>query len=243
MPYFVTILTDWSAVPTTCVGNVSIVSSSSGPGGVLAVCNLGCFCGLSVMGDDKAIEELTEKLRNFNASLSVGTASGFAIMPNENRDGNNINWNLFKSKDDELNKHIFECIQEKLVGKAEILVGNRPEFTAWPLLKAALIQCFSDKRDIDCLIHELTRTRPFKGETLVNFGARLQLLRSNVAQRVSGDNSLSAEQKLCHISFHDKTALNTFIAGCTGTLKNNLHLKQPKSLEDAMGYVMDVWVT
>ncbi|KAL1489015.1 hypothetical protein ABEB36_013960 [Hypothenemus hampei] len=118
--------------------------------------------------DDKAIEELTEKLRNFNASLSVGTASGFAIMPNENRDGNNINWNLFKSKlniikpfdgdsnllnkfitrcesfinsyssfrDDELNKHIFECIQEKLVGKAEILVGNRPELTAWPLLKA-----------------------------------------------------------------------------------------------------------
>ncbi|KAL1493906.1 hypothetical protein ABEB36_009587 [Hypothenemus hampei] len=39
--------------------------------------------------------------------------------------------------------------------------------------------------------------------------------------------------------FHDKTALNTFIAGCTGTLKNNLHLKQPKSLEDAMGYVME----
>ncbi|KAL1488851.1 hypothetical protein ABEB36_014646 [Hypothenemus hampei] len=37
MPYFVTILTDWSAVPTTCVGNVSIVSSSSGPGGVLGV--------------------------------------------------------------------------------------------------------------------------------------------------------------------------------------------------------------
>ena len=138
--------------------------------------------------------------------------------------------------DSDLNKHIFECINGKLVGKAEILVGNRAELTDWNHLKAALIQCFSDRRDIDCLVQELTRTRPYKGEHLLDFGSRLQLLRSNVVQRISNDTSLSQTEKLCHISHYDKTALTTFIAGCTGTLKMSMHLKSPQTLEDAMAY-------
>lgn len=139
----------------------------------------------------------------------------------------------------DLEKHIFECIQEKLIGRAEVMVGNRAELNDWVSLKNALIQCFSDRRDIDCLVQELTRTRPFKNEHLLNFGSRLQLLRSNVIQRVSNDTNLNREQKLCHISYFDKTALNTFIAGCTGTLKNNMHIKTPKSLEDAIAYVTE----
>ncbi|XP_030762018.1 uncharacterized protein LOC115886854 [Sitophilus oryzae] len=139
----------------------------------------------------------------------------------------------------ELNSHIFDCVQEKLISRAEVMVGNRSELTNWESLKAALQQCFSDRRDTDCLVQELTRTRPYKGEDLINFGTRLQLLRSNVAQRISNDLNLTQEQKLCHIKYYEKTALNTFIAGCTGTLKNNMHLKQLNSLEDAMAYVVE----
>lgn len=139
----------------------------------------------------------------------------------------------------ELNSHIFDCVQEKLIGRAEVMVGNRSELTNWESLKAALQQCFSDRRDTDCLVQELTRTRPYKGEHLINFGTRLQLLRSNVAQRISNDLNLTQEQKLCHIKYYEKTALNTFIAGCTGTLKNNMHLKRLNSLEDAMAYVVE----
>lgn len=139
--------------------------------------------------------------------------------------------------DAELNKHIFECIQEKLIGKAEAMVGNRVEINDWATLKTALVQCFSDRRDLDCLIQELTRTRPYKGEHLIDFGSRLQLLRSSVIQRISNDVKLSKDDKICQINHYDKTALNTFIAGCSGTLKNNMHLRKPSSLEDAMAYV------
>lgn len=146
--------------------------------------------------------------------------------------------NKYKAfNDNELNQHVFECIQEKLVGKAEIMVGRRIELNNWEKLKNALIQCFSDRRDIDCLVQELTRVRPFKNENLINFGNRLQLLVSNVIQRISNDISLNDLQKNCQIDHYNKTALNTFIAGCTGNLRNNMYLKRPTSLEDAIAYV------
>ncbi|XP_030747092.1 uncharacterized protein LOC115875718 [Sitophilus oryzae] len=125
----------------------------------------------------------------------------------------------------------------KLIGKAEIMVGNRAELTYWISFKTALIQSFADRRDLDCLVQELTRTHPYKNESLLNFGSRLQLLRSNVVQRISNDTTITNEQKLCHITYLDKTALNTFIAGCSDLLRNNMHLRKPKTLEDALAYV------
>ncbi|KAG5858510.1 hypothetical protein JTB14_019724 [Gonioctena quinquepunctata] len=117
------------------------------------------------------------------------------------------------------------------------MVGNRAELKNWPDLKNALKQCFSDRRDLDCLVLELTRSRPHKGEDVISFGTRLQLTRSSVAQRISNDTNLQADEKVYQISHYDKVALSTFIAGCTGVLRNNLHLKKPTSLEDAMAYI------
>lgn len=37
----------------------------------------------------------------------------------------------------------------------------------------------------------------------------------------------------------DKIALHSFIAGCIGVIKNNMHLKKPDSLEDAIAYVQE----
>ncbi|KAG5866455.1 hypothetical protein JTB14_015359 [Gonioctena quinquepunctata] len=94
-----------------------------------------------------------------------------------------------------------------------------------------------NRRDLDCLVLELTRSRPHKGEDLISFGTRLQLIRSSVAQRISNDTNLQADEKVYQISHYDKFALSTFIAGCTGVLRNNLHLKKPTSSEDAMAYI------
>lgn len=87
----------------------------------------------------------------------------------------------------ELDSHIFDCLQEKLTGKAEFMVGNRSEIRTWNAMKIALLQCFSDRRNTYCLVQELTRAKPQKNEHLLQFGNRLQLLRSNVAQRISND--------------------------------------------------------
>ncbi|XP_056633553.1 uncharacterized protein LOC130443106 [Diorhabda sublineata] len=139
--------------------------------------------------------------------------------------------------DAQLSKHIFQSVQEKLIDKAEILVGNRAELTDWPRLKEALIQCFADRRNIDCLVQELTRMKPFRNEPLMNFGSRIQLLRSSIAQKISNNPNITNAEKVFQINHYDKTALSTFIAGCSGTLRNNLHLKNPASLEDAMAYL------
>lgn len=141
--------------------------------------------------------------------------------------------------DNDLNQHIFECIQEKLIGKAEVMIGRRAELDNWEKLKPALIQCFSDRRDLDCLVQELTRTRPYKNEDLLNFGNRLQILRSNVFQRISNDPTISDNDRKCQFNHYDKTALNTFIAGCSGTMRHNMYIKKPNSLEDAMASVTE----
>jgi hypothetical protein len=141
--------------------------------------------------------------------------------------------------DPHINQHCFDCVQEKLIGRAELMVGRRAELDTWASVKTALIQCFSDRRNLDCLVQELTRTRPHKNEDLLEFGKRIQVLRSNVLQRVSNDPVLSANDKACHFNHYEKTALNTFIAGCSGNLRNNMYLKKPTCLEDAMSYVTE----
>ncbi|CAG9770027.1 unnamed protein product [Ceutorhynchus assimilis] len=88
--------------------------------------------------------------------------------------------------DVELKLHVFQYIQEKLIGKDEIM-----------------------KR----------------------------LLVSNVIQRISNDQNLNALQKACQIDHYNKSALNSFIAGCAGNLRNNMYPKKPSSLEDAIAYV------
>ncbi|CAG9760455.1 unnamed protein product [Ceutorhynchus assimilis] len=65
--------------------------------------------------------------------------------------------------DAELKLHVFQCIQEKLIDKAEIMVGRRMELDTWDKLKNALIQCFSDRRDIDSSFknwHECDLSKP-----------------------------------------------------------------------------------
>ena len=93
------------------------------------------------------LESLTVTDKNINSDA----------IPSNMSQANQINWNLFKSKvenikpfdgdsttlnkfitacenlistytslnDDIVNKHVFECIQGTLIGKAETMVGNR----------------------------------------------------------------------------------------------------------------------
>ncbi|XP_057659286.1 uncharacterized protein LOC130895761 [Diorhabda carinulata] len=91
------------------------------------------------------------------------------------------------NNDQDINNHVLECLQEKLIDKAEMMVGNRIELNTWFKLKEALIQCFADRRDLDCILQELTRTRPFKHESMIAFGNRLQLLKTQTIQRISNN--------------------------------------------------------
>lgn len=187
----------------------------------------------------------THPLQNINWELFKSRLDN--IRP---YDGNPTNLNKFLNRceqfracynvgNTELETHVLNCIQEKLIDRAEFMVGNRVELNTWELIKNALIQCFSDKRNLDCMILELSRARLNKNEDLYSFGSRLQLIRSQVTHRINNDLTLSLNDKFCRIAHYDKVARDTFISECTGILKNNLHLKNPPTLEDAMAYVSE----
>lgn len=89
----------------------------------------------------------------------------------------------------------FDLIRSKLVRKAEILFGNFVELDTWEQGKAATKQCFSYRRNPDCLAQELTRVTPSKNEYITYYGTRLQLLRRQVAQRISKDINMTETGK------------------------------------------------
>ena len=100
-----------------------------------------------------------------------------------------------------LQNYLIKAVQNKLKDRAQILIGSRVELNTWGLIKSALVDCFGDKRDLQCLEQDLFTARPHKGENFLEFGKRLQVLRSNLAQRINSNNDMPAAEKL--ITFID----------------------------------------
>jgi hypothetical protein len=94
--------------------------------------------------------------------------------------------------------------------------------------------------------YRLFRTRfnlfeTFQNESPLNFGQRIQTVRSQLSAKV---NSLSVLEmsdatKTIYLKQYDNMALKTFIRGLTGTLQNIIRLRDPKSLETAMNLVVE----
>nr|CAH7769435.1 unnamed protein product [Callosobruchus chinensis] len=87
--------------------------------------------------------------------------------------------------DQTIQKYLIRVVQTKLVGRAQLLVGCRTELTNWSLIKSALKQCFGDNRSLECLEQDLFLASPFKNEQPLEFGKRLQVLRSCLSQKLT----------------------------------------------------------
>lgn len=62
----------------------------------------------------------------------------------------------------ELNKHILECIQEKRKYSRQ-----QKRIKQLEKHKDTLKTCFSDRRDLDCVMQELTRSKPDKDKNFI----------------------------------------------------------------------------
>nr|CAH7748135.1 unnamed protein product [Callosobruchus chinensis] len=91
----------------------------------------------------------------------------------------------FVTSDQTIQKYLIRVVQTKLVGRAQLLVGCRTELTNWSLIKSALKQCFGDNRSLECLEQDLFLESPFKNEQPLEFGKRLQVLRSCLSQKLT----------------------------------------------------------
>lgn len=140
-----------------------------------------------------------------------------------------------------LKLYIIKVIQSKLVDRANLLVGSRTELNDWISLKNALIQCFGDKRSLECLEQDLLMAHPNRNEPPLEFAKRLQVLKSNLVQRI---NSLTVEEmdentKLIHLRQYDTMSLRTLIRNLPGNLQQTIRLKNPTNIETAISYIIE----
>ena len=136
-----------------------------------------------------------------------------------------------------LKSFLIRTVRMKLIDRAQTLVGSRLELTNWDQLKFALSDCFGDKRNIECLEQDLLFATPFKNESSLDFGKRLQVYRSNLAQKINSQTDMDQNTKLIYLRQYEQICLRTFIRGLTGSLQSIIRLKNPVNLETALTYV------
>lgn len=139
---------------------------------------------------------------------------------------------------DPINTCLIDSILNKLSGRAADLICSRTELTNWNDIKNTLILTFSDQRGIDCLIQELINLKPYKNESSLQFGIRIQDTRSLLFAKLSSTIQ-NAQEKIIKITHYDDFALKTFINGLPYNLQLVVRLKNPTSLEQAMSFVTE----
>lgn len=151
--------------------------------------------------------------------------------------------NLFRQfvnpHDVQFNSFLLRAILGKLTGRALSLVGSRIELVEWHQIRDLLQLSFGDQRNIDCLIQDLITLQINKNETPYNFGMRCQDARSLIVAKLNSLPGVPPEEKIIKMNTYNDLALKTFIRGLTGQLQNNIRLRNPNSLEQAMSFVIE----
>lgn len=145
------------------------------------------------------------------------------------------------NNDAQLKTYLLRVVIGKLTDRAQILIGTRNELTTWTLIKAALRQSFGDQRNLDCLEQDLITLQPFRGESPLEFGKRIQIARSRLASKISSisDTVMPQATKVVYLRQYDQVALKTFIRGLSGNMQSIVRLRNPDSLEMAMNFVTE----
>nr|CAI5833259.1 unnamed protein product [Callosobruchus analis] len=147
-------------------------------------------------------------------------------------------FNTFTTTDQTIQNYLIRVVQTKLVGRAQLLVGCRTELTSWSSIKSALEQCFGDNRSLECLEQDLFLAAPLKNEPPMDFGKRLQVLRSSLAQKLTLSEP-SSVIRTAMLKQYEGVCLRAFIRGLPGPLQTIIRLKNPDSLERALTYVVE----
>lgn len=148
------------------------------------------------------------------------------------------NFQNIQNPADPINICIFDTVLSKLTGRAADLVGSRTELKNWHDIKTILNITFSDQRSIDCLIQDLISIKPFKNETPMQLGMRIQDARSLLISKLNSSIDDDRE-KIIKIEHYNDFALKTFINGLPYQMQLVVRLRQPDSLEEALSYVVE----
>lgn len=146
-----------------------------------------------------------------------------------------------QTNDQTLKNYLTRVIQTKLTGRAQLLVGCRSELDSWDKIKIALQNCFGDNRSLECLEQDLFIARPNKGENNLDFAKRLQILRSQLAQKLTSitETNMPNATKIIYLNQYEQITLRTFIRSLNGPLQSIIRIRNPPNLEAAMTLITE----
>jgi hypothetical protein len=121
------------------------------------------------------------------------------------------------------------------------LIGTKTDLKTWDSVENALRLSFDDQRNLDCLEQDLITLFPFKGEQPLEFGKRIQIVRSKLGSKLNSipENEMITATKNVFSNQYNKIALKTFIRGLPPQLQSIVRLRNRDSLEHAMTYVTE----
>lgn len=137
----------------------------------------------------------------------------------------------------DIKSSIFSIILSKLQDRASDLICSRHELNTWELVREAIINYFGDQRDIKCLVQELTHIRLMLREDPYQFGHRIQDLRSRIMSKLSQDHTIPDREAKARI--YDELSLDVYIINLPQDLQEYVRYRNPASLEEAMGKVLE----
>jgi hypothetical protein len=121
------------------------------------------------------------------------------------------------------------------------LIGTKTDLKTWDSVENALRLSFGDQRNLNCLEQDLITLFPFKGEQPLEFGKRIQIVRSKLGSKLNSipENEMITATKNVFSNQYNKIALKTFIRGLPPQLQSIVRLRNRDSLEHAMTYVTE----
>lgn len=137
-----------------------------------------------------------------------------------------------------INICLLDTIFSKLRGRAADLICPRQELSNWALVKEVLMLTFSDQRNIDCLVQDLISLKPSKNENMIDYGNKLQDVRSLLFAKLNQSND-DRHVKLIKIENYNSLALKTFISNLPYHMQLVVRLQNPDSLEQAISFVVE----
>jgi hypothetical protein len=114
---------------------------------------------------------------------------------------------------------LLRVVNSKLRGRALILIGTKTDLKTWDSVENALRLSFGDQRNLNCLEQDLITLFPFKGEQPLEFGKRIQIVRSKLGSKL---NSIPENEMI--------TATKNVYTNQYNTIAKHRKIKKPRFL-------------
>lgn len=130
-------------------------------------------------------------------------------------------------------KHIiFKFIISQLQGRAEAACSIK-EFSNWDQLKDFLTTQFGERKCYSHLLTDLQECRQYSNETVTQYSLRVETCLSHLLTEITLSNSKKMELAGKTSAMED-IALNTFVLGLHPRISNNVRVRSPKTLNEAI---------